>query len=506
MGNPTQRTEDPGVSAYTYNNLNQLVTGDWSGALSAFGWTQTADLDNVSVDGQSATTFEEGQWTAKGLTVPDGDTTLTVTRTATDQTTTRAQTTVTRPADATAYTYDLNGNMLTDGQWTYTWNDENRMISAEEDPNVGGGSSRRLLFSYDGQGRRRTKSVYTWDTQAEDWTLTREHLFLYDGASSPGGYTAAGWNLIHETITDHTQAPTEESTKSYVWGLDLSQTLQAAGGVGGLLSITRHATLDTHFVAYDGNGNIVALVDSSDAAVAAEYDYAPFGTTAKAIGPAAEDNRWRFSTKYHDAETGLVYYGLRYYKPRLGRWVNRDPAGEDGGVNLYCLLDGAPVCRVGPTGEARYKETTNPDGTTTIKILKPCTIVVLFGHGSDTKPHRFVFADKAKKCSAGGFVGCHGGNTNWRIPWGNKIYGWMYSLETLYAGLAAMNYPEEQRLYYWLELARRGARGKAVGICVDPECCCKEVKIYGEIAGNDWSFSNWAQPSEWKETIKCPRR
>jgi RHS repeat-associated protein len=43
----------------------------------------------------------------------------------------------------------------------------------------------------------------------------------------------------------------------------------------------------------------------------------------------------RFSTKYVDDETGLYYYGYRYYTPEIGRWMNRDPIEEDGGVNLY---------------------------------------------------------------------------------------------------------------------------------------------------------------------------
>ena len=39
-------------------------------------------------------------------------------------------------------------------------------------------------------------------------------------------------------------------------------------------------------------------------------------------------NPFRFSTKYFDAETGLYYYGYRYYSPNLGRWISRDPIGE----------------------------------------------------------------------------------------------------------------------------------------------------------------------------------
>ena len=42
-----------------------------------------------------------------------------------------------------------------------------------------------------------------------------------------------------------------------------------------------------------------------------------------------------FSTKYEDVETGLLYYGYRYYDPVTGRWPSRDPIEERGGINLY---------------------------------------------------------------------------------------------------------------------------------------------------------------------------
>ena len=46
-------------------------------------------------------------------------------------------------------------------------------------------------------------------------------------------------------------------------------------------------------------------------------------------------NPFQFSTKYTDQETGLNYYGYRYYNPSTGRWINRDPIEEGGGLNLY---------------------------------------------------------------------------------------------------------------------------------------------------------------------------
>ena len=66
----------------------------------------------------------------------------------------------------------------------------------------------------------------------------------------------------------------------------------------------------------------------------ASYVYGDFGETLERSGPMADVFPHRFSTKYHDGETGL-YYGYRFYNPALKRWLNRDPIGEEGGVNLY---------------------------------------------------------------------------------------------------------------------------------------------------------------------------
>jgi RHS repeat-associated protein len=124
--------------------------------------------------------------------------------------------------------------------------------------------------------------------------------------------------------------------RTYAWGTDLSGTLQGAGGVGGLLSVDNGST--NWFTAFDGNGNLTALVDSSDGSLDAVYEYDPYGDFLRASGHAAHANPFRFSTKYQDAESGLVYYGMRYFSPALGRWLNRDPLGELGGVNLIGFL------------------------------------------------------------------------------------------------------------------------------------------------------------------------
>ncbi len=125
-------------------------------------------------------------------------------------------------------------------------------------------------------------------------------------------------------------------TDTYLWGEDVSGSMQGAGGVGGLLAVTDSS--GTYYPVYDGNSNIRAYTDASGAVVA-EYEYDAFGKIIFQSGSKADDFVFRFSTKYYDKETGLYYYGDRYYSPDLRRWLNRDPMGENGGVNLYefCL-------------------------------------------------------------------------------------------------------------------------------------------------------------------------
>lgn len=60
-------------------------------------------------------------------------------------------------------------------------------------------------------------------------------------------------------------------------------------------------------------------------------------------GPYAKANPFRFATKFTDEETGLSYYGYRFYSPSLGRFINQDPIGEDGGLNLHGFAENDPM-------------------------------------------------------------------------------------------------------------------------------------------------------------------
>ena len=144
------------------------------------------------------------------------------------------------------------------------------------------------------------------------------HTFLYDG-----------WRPVVETV-ERIGGGTDRI--EYYWGKDLSGTLDGAAGVGGLLYVKRNGAIYVPF--YDAFGNVMGYWDEQGNVVA-EYVYDAFGRTVAKSGTMADMFAIRYSTKYYDAETGMYYYGRRFYVMSLCRWLTRDPIEEEGGVNLY---------------------------------------------------------------------------------------------------------------------------------------------------------------------------
>ena len=188
-------------------------------------------------------------------------------------------------------------------------------------------SSRKLVMAYDYIGRRVSKQTFSRNEFDTGWNLSPDKtvLFVYDG-----------WNLIEEIE----KRDADESSRYYVWGLDLSQSLEGAGGIGGLLTAVDGDSSFSYL--YDANGNVGQLVGAEEGSISAHYTYDPYGNEIFGFGEYVAVNPFRFSTKYFDGETGFYNFGLRCYVLNLGRWLTRDPLREEGGKNLYAFALNAP--------------------------------------------------------------------------------------------------------------------------------------------------------------------
>jgi RHS repeat-associated protein len=215
-----------------------------------------------------------------------------------------------------------NGNQQ--GDWApadateIKWDAENRMISCTI-----GTNGNIYNYEYDHLSRLITRRLFTLAT---------------------GRYHYDGWNRIAEfsntTLLD-----------TFTWGLDLSGTLQGAGGVGGLLA-TRWVSANNspnYFPTYDGNGNVVQYLTTAGV-VNTHYEYDPFGTLTRRTGDGSVRFQYRFSTKPRDSNTGLYYYLYRWYDAPNARWLSQDPIGEDGGLNLYAFLENDGLASVDLNG------------------------------------------------------------------------------------------------------------------------------------------------------------
>ena len=243
------------------------------------------------------------------------------------------------PANNQTLVHDADGNLTFDGIWNYQWDGENRLISMNMTnlANIAASPTNRLRldFTYDCMGRRMSKLVSTWTGSA--FAPQSTNYFVYDG-----------WNLV-AILTAQSAI-----LHSFMWGHDLSGTMNKAGGAGGLLLASISGA--NCFAAYDGNGNISAFINATDQSLAARYEYSPYGELLRATGALAHQNPFRFSTKYWDDESGLIYNNYRYYSPVSGRWINRDPSGEQDNVNLHGFVRNNPITRIDTNGKASVED------------------------------------------------------------------------------------------------------------------------------------------------------
>ena len=303
------------VANYTNNTLNQITSRDVPPFVDVMGASILTNA--VTVNGQTA--YRNQEYYRQQLPANNGASALWTNIVVSGGQSVTGNVYVAREPEN--FRYDADGNLTNDGRWAYTWDAENRLIGMTTNTTVG--PPYQLAFAYDPKGRRIQKTV-------TNGIVVNTLNFLYDG-----------WNLV--AILN----PQSSILDSFVWGSDLSGSMQGAGGVGGLLEVSYHGSSTTNcFPAFDGNGNLAALVNTADGTIVANYEYGPFGEVIRATGPMAKANPIRFSTKYDDDESDLLYYGYRYYRPSTGTWLNRDPIGEYGGYNNYSMIRNNPISRV----------------------------------------------------------------------------------------------------------------------------------------------------------------
>ena len=324
IGNRLQTTTNGRVATYTSNALNQYAQRTVPGAADILGTASSA----ASVTVNKKPVARQGEYwhfqltadnTAGPILAPVDIVAAVASGSGNTVTETSGHSYVAQTPEV--FQYDLDGNLTQDGRWNYTWDGENRLIGMSSIASVPSGGKKQLAFAYDYQSRRISKSVSAWDTTSANYAQAVVLEFVYDG-----------WNLVAEVRNSGSLL------RSYLWGLDLSGTPQGAGGVGGLLAETDAENSTTCFPAFDGNGSAGAFATEAEGSISALYAYGPFGETLCASGTYASQNQFGFSTHYVDQETGHIYTKRRYYVPKTGKWLSRDPIEERGGENLYSYV------------------------------------------------------------------------------------------------------------------------------------------------------------------------
>jgi len=219
------------------------------------------------------------------------------------------------------YTYDAEGNLTKKSKgssaetWTYGYDNQNHMVWAKDSATDGGTVTTLATYVYDALGNRLEKDV--WTQQSGTTTTTR---FGYDGVEvwvDLSGGNALQTRYIHGDAADQ-----------------LFARISAAGTAAWYLT--------------DRLGSVRDIVNNSGAVID-HLDYDGFGNATET--QAGNGDRYKWTGREFDSETGLQYNRARYFDPHAGRWQNQDPTGFNAGdTNLYRYVGNSPLMARDPSG------------------------------------------------------------------------------------------------------------------------------------------------------------
>jgi RHS repeat-associated protein len=232
--------------------------------------------------------------------------------------------------NTTNYNYDLHGNMLNllQGGFGLGWNYANQLQQMD----LGGGGT--AYYVYDNSGQRVRKVIETRG-------LTKERIYL-------GGYEVyheiQGNSIQLERQTLHLMDDKKRVAmcETRTQGTDPGEAFVIRFQYGNLLGT---ACLEL-------TGNPDPTNNAFIPAILSYEEYYPFGSTSyQAMDNQTETSkRYRYSGKERDEESGLYYYGARYYVPWLARWTATDPIGIADGLNIYLFVSNNPITQKDENG------------------------------------------------------------------------------------------------------------------------------------------------------------
>src|SRR5262249_17298647 len=170
-GNLRYRTNNALVETFGLNSLNELTNIARSGTMTVCG-TTTGPATNVTVNGLAAEIYGHNTFAKAGFPLADGTNTFTAIA-ADSYGRSDTNTSISYIPVTNWFSYDGNGNMLSDGVRVFEWDFENQLT------NVYVTNAWRSEFQYDGLGRRRRHIEYVW--LSNRWSVLSEVRYVYDG-------------------------------------------------------------------------------------------------------------------------------------------------------------------------------------------------------------------------------------------------------------------------------------------------------------------------------------